>query len=133
MVGNCDSLKALEITQELCLEEYPGINDLLFSHFPSLVYVRLSHVRYSIACKYTISNCHQLKYLYYESDFYESHLIFPSSNNYHLQQLCVDLYVGLSTSSVQVLSAHRELEQVVLLVKSITTSAITTLISNSPT
>ena len=56
----------------------------------------------------------------------------PSSCNLH--QLCIVSRYGinLSAPSVHVLSAHGELEQVTLFVRSITTSAITTLISNSP-
>ena len=129
MLGNCDNLKALEIMQELCCEEYPGVNDLLFSHFPSLAYIRLFRVQYTAAFEYTITNCHQLKY--YCS--WEAHCFLPSSSNCRLQQLCIQsCTIKLSAPSVQVLSAHGGLEQVVLFVKSITTSAITTLISNSP-
>ena len=134
MLGNCESLKALEITQEFF---HPGLNDLLFSHFPSLVYVRLFRVQYTTAFDYTIINCCWLKYLYYyRADLYvhsEAHVTLPSSSNCHLQQLCIEsCTINLSAPSVQVLSAHGGLEQVVLFVKSITTSAITTLISNSP-
>ena len=131
MLGNCDSLKALEIK---CCEECSDVNDLLFSHFPSLVYVRLSHVGCPTPYKYTITNCHQLRYLYYgEYLFREAHHTLHSSSNCHLQQLCINsCTINLSAPSVQVLSAHGGLEQVVLFVRSITTSAITTLISNSP-
>ena len=134
MLENCESLKALEITQELC---HPGVYDLLFSHFPSLVYVRLFRVQCITAFEYTITNCCRLKYLYYyRADLYvdsEAHVTLPSSSNCRLQQLCIEsCTIDLSAPSVQVLSTHGGLEQVVLFVKSITTSAITTLISNSP-
>ena len=94
------------------------------------MYVRL-YVQYIIsAFEYAITNCHQLKYLYYDSG---ACVTLPSSSNCHLQQLCVESYaIKLSVPSVQVLSAHGGLEKVALFVKSITTSAITTLISNSP-
>ena len=88
------------------------------------MYVRLSS---STAFEYTITNCRRLKYLYYEG-----HVTLPSSSNCHLQQLCIKSYAFLSAPSVQVLSAHGGLEQVILFVTSITTSAITTLINNSP-
>ena len=92
MLGNCDSLKALEVMDcEVCLN-VPSANDLLLGHFPSLVYVRISLVQ-TECTKYAITNCHQLKYLYFNTKFYI---------------------------------------QVILFVRSITTSAITTLISNSP-
>ena len=140
MLGKCDSLKALEIMQELCHEEYPDVNDLLFSHFPSLVYVRLFRVQCITAFEYTITNCRWLKYLYYRlycrADLYidsEAHVTLPSSSKCCLLQLCIEsCTISLSVPSVQVLSAHGGLEQVVLCARSITTSAITTLISNSP-
>ena len=135
MLGKCGSLKVLEII--FCEESrnVPSVNNLLFGHFPSLVYVRLSQARCTTALKYTITNCHQLKYLYYETNVRsdsEAHVTLPSSSSCHLQQLCIDSFINLSASSVHVLSAHGELEQVTLSVRSITTSAVTTLISNSP-
>ena len=135
MLGKCGSLKALEITEKFNCEEcqsVPSVNDLLFSHFPSLVYVRLSQVWCTTALKYTITNCHRLKYLYYETNLCSGACtILPLP---HLQQLCIKSWhvINLSAPSVHVLSAHGELEQVTLSVRSITTSAITTLISNSP-
>ena len=137
MLGKCDSLEALEIIQTFNCDECQNIssvNDLLFSHFPSLVYVRLSHVQCTTAFEYIITNCRWLKHLYYGTDLCsEAHVTLPSSSGCHLEQLCVkSCAINLSASSVQVLSAHGELEKVALFVKSITTSAITTLISNSP-
>ena len=136
MLRNCDSIKALEVIQTFnCVEcqHVSSVNDLLFSHFPSLVYVRLSHFHCTTVFDYTITNCHQLKYLYYRIDDNGTCVTLPSSSNCHLQQLCVKSYaIKLSVPSVQVLSAHDGLEKVTLFVKSITTSAITTLISNSP-
>ena len=139
MLGNCDNLKALEVTEtilnlEVCLNV--PIYDLLLGHFPSLVYIRISLVK-SECTKDAITNCHKLKYLYYDVNFYPArvctlNLDVPSSSSCHLQQLFLKSHVDLSAPSVQVLSAHGGLEQVVLFVRSITTSAITTLISNSP-
>ena len=65
MLKSCDSLKALEIMHvQTChrCNECPNVNDLFFCHFPSLVYVRLSHVQCAAALEYTITNCHRLKY-----------------------------------------------------------------------
>ena len=136
MLGKCGSLKALEIIEKFNCEEcinVCSVSNLLFSHFPSLVYVRLSQVWCTTAFKDIITNCHRLKYLYYEKNLHiEAHVTLPSSSSCHLQQLCVKSSINLSSPSVHVLSAHGELEQVVLFVKSTTTSAITTLISNSP-
>ena len=138
MLGKCGSLKALEVIQNIYCEKcknFTSVNDLLFCHFPSLVYVRLSQPWCTTALKYIITNCHRLKYLYYERNLRsKEHVTLPSSSSCHLQQLFIYsfLNVDLSTPSVHVLSAHGELEQVTLFVKSITTSAITTLISNSP-
>ena len=130
MLRNCGSLKALEIIVEF---NVPRVKDFLINHFPSLVYVRLSPGRCTTALKYIITNCHRLKYLYYKRNDSEAHVTLPSSSSCHLQQLFVSSFnINLSTPSVHVLSAHGELEQVALYVKSITTSAITTLISNSP-
>ena len=113
MLGNCDSLKALEIMQTLfCCDECENVSSVdcfLFSHFPSLVYVRLSQFKCTTAFDYTIINCRRLKYLYYGIDHGETRITLPSSSNG---------YLGL--------------EKVALFVKSITTSTITTLISNSP-
>ena len=131
------SLEALEIIQTFNCDEcqnVSSVNYLLFSHFPSLVYVRLSHVQCTTAFEYTITNCCWLKHLYYGTDLCnEAHITLPSSSGCHLEQLCVKSHaINLSAPSVQVLSAHGGLEKVALFVKSITTSAITTLISNSP-
>ena len=63
LLKSCHALKALEVT-----DFYYKVDpkDLLFTHFPSLVYVRLK-----AACagslEYTITNCHQLKYLCYRN------------------------------------------------------------------
>ena len=137
MLKSCDSLKALEVTQSwLCVpcENVPSVTNLLFSHFPSLVYVRLSHVQCAAALKYTITNCHQLKYLCYLTNLHSEVKVTLPPSGCHLQQLCIESsrYVDLSGASIHLLSAHSELEQVVLFVNSITTSTITTLISNSP-
>ena len=135
MLGKCGCLKALEIIHDIFCEGCQNVtNDLLFSHFPSLVYVRLPQARCTTALKYIITNCHQLKYLYYERNLRsEEHVTLTSSSSCHLQQLFIYSFnINLPTPSVHVLSAHGELEQVALYVKSITTSAITTLISNSP-
>ena len=139
MLRNFGSLKALDIIEKFdhkCkgCQHVPSVNDLLFSHFPSLVYVTLSQARCTTAFNYIITNCHRLKYLFYERNLRsEEHVTLPSSSSCHLQQLFISSFnINLSTSSVHVLSAHGELEQVALFVKSITTSAITTLISNSP-
>ena len=136
LLGNCVSLKALEIMDcEVCLN-VPSTNDLLFGHFPSLVHVRISLAQ-TECTKYAITNCHQLKYLYYNTTFYIAHansldLDLPSLSSCHLQQIFVKSSIDLSVSTAQMLSAHGELEQVILFVRSITTSTITTLISNSP-
>ena len=136
MLWNFDSLKALEIIQTFNCDEcqnVSSVNDLLLSHFLSLVYVRLSQFKCTTAFEYTITNCRRLKYLYYGIDDSGTCVTLPSSSNCHLQQLCVESYaIKLSVPSVQVLSAHGGLEKIVLFVKSITTSAITILISNSP-
>ena len=139
MFRNCDRLKALEIIQIWhCTEcnNVPDVEDLLFCHFPSLVFVRLSQVRCTTAMKYAITNCHRLKYLSYGTDLHEHErcVSLPSSSSCHLHQLCIESsqHGNLSASSVCVLSAHGKLEYVVFIVKSITTSAITTLIDNSP-
>ena len=139
MLGNCDSLKALEVTKQIFDCDYGvclNTNDLLLGHFPSLVYVRI-FLAETECTKYAIMNCHQLKYLSYDVNFYRAHVCtldvdLSSSSSCHLQQIFLRLYIDLSASSAQVLSAHGELEQVILFVRSITTSAITTLISNSP-
>ena len=95
------------------------------------MYVRLSQSQCTNALEYTITNCHRLKYLCYCSD--ELPVILSLSSGCRLQELYLEShYVCLSAPSAHVLSAHGELEQVVLYVNSITTSAITTLTSNSP-
>ena len=140
MLRNCKSLKALEVTKsfkQIFNCECLNVNDLLLDHFPSLVHVRISLGLAQTECtKYAITNCHQLKYLYFDEDYYRRRvctldLDLLSSTSY-LQQIFVRLYVNLSAPSTHVLSAHGGLEKIILFVRSITTSAITTLISNSP-
>ena len=138
MLKSCSNLKALEIIRSwLCLscEGIRNIEDLLFSHFPSLVYVRLVHVQCTTALQYTITNCHRLKYLSYRTNRHsEVNITLTSSSSCQLHQLCLESsrQVDLSAPSVGMLSAHGKLEQVVLFVRSIATDAITTLIKNSP-
>ena len=129
LLKSCHALKALEITGGYCLVYSRAF---LHSNFPSLVYVRLDNA-YDGLLEYTITNCHQLKYLNYWNLINPIHHIsLPSSNSCHLQQLCMRSNIDLSTASVHVLSAYGELEEVMLYRVRITTSAITTLISNSP-
>ena len=90
-----------------------------FPYYPGLVH--------------TINNCHQLKYLYEESEI-GARVCFPPDllNNCHLQQLYIKLPTDLTDELVNTLSAHGRLECVILLVWSITFSSIVTLIKNSP-
>ena len=128
LLKSCGNLKALEVT-----DQYDTVDskDLLFSHFPSLVYVNLQ-TEDSGSLEYTITNCHQLKYLdYWNWNHSRHHISHPSSSSCHLQQLYME-NIDLSAASVHVLSAHGGLEEVILYYVGITTSAITTLISNSP-
>ena len=128
LLKSCGNLKALEITDQ---HDTVDSKDLLFSHFPSLVYVKLG-TEDSGPLECTITNCHQLKYLhYYARNLSIRRISFPSSNSGHLQQLYME-NIDLSAASAHVLSAHGGLEQIILYDVRITTSAITTLISNSP-
>ena len=75
MFRKCDRLKALEIIQIWHCKEcdnVPNVEDLLFCHFPSLVFVRLSQVQCTAAMKYAITNCHRLKYLFYGTYLHSS-------------------------------------------------------------
>ena len=126
LLKSCGNLKALEVTGARYVVD---TKDFLLSHFPSLVYVRLETKCIGLL-EYTITNCHQLKYLYYDN-WITLHHISLSSNSCHLQQLHMN-NIDLSATSVHALSAHGGLEQVILYDVRITTSAITTLISNSP-
>ena len=126
------SLKALEISRG-CIKgcvECTNTTNFLFSHFPSLIYCRMCGFQYS-ALTYAITNCPQLKYLYERGACKESPL--PSSSTCHLRQLCFySLSFDLTDEFVKVLSAHGQLECVILYVNSITITSITTLINNSP-
>ena len=144
MLRNCKSLKALEVTKpfkQIFNCECLNVNDLLLDYFPSLLYVRISlqgvSLKQTECTKYAITNCRQLKYLCFDGDFYRGRvctldLDLLSSFSCWLQEIIVSLYFDLSAPSAQVLSTHGGLEKIILLVRSITTSAITTLISNSP-
>ena len=129
LLKGLDALKALEVVDCYCAV---ATKDLPFPHFPSLVYVRLRTICTG-SLEYTITNCHQLKYLYYHKRNYDPshHISLPSSSSCHLQQLYMK-NIDLSAATVHVLSAHGGLEQVILYNVTITTSAITTLVSNSP-
>ena len=136
MLRSCNSLQALEIYHTFCpdcpIEDAYAEKDFLFSNFPSLLYVRLILTDNTSALKYAVTNCHQFKYLCYENDFIDNGSL-PLSMSCHLQQLCIQLQsTDMSTPFVDVLSAHGELERVVLLLHSVTTNAITILIRNSP-
>jgi len=129
----CHSLQALEIHCDriyCCRQEN---KDYLFSYFPSLTYCRMINFPYYPGLVHAITHCHQLKYLYEESEIrdYLPHVL---SNNCHLQQLYIKLPTDLTDKLVNTLSAHGRLECVFLLVWSITFSGIVTytLIKNSP-
>ena len=128
LLKSCGNLKALEVTGACYVVD---TKDFLLSHFPSLVYVRLRTECIGLL-EYTTTNCHQLKYLYY-NNWNDSidHISLPSSSRCQLQQLHMG-NIDLSAAFVNVLSAHGGLEQVILYDVTITTSAITTLINNSP-
>ena len=132
LLSSCKSLLALEISS--C--QHAGcenVEDLWFSHFPSLVYVSLTKIQCRTALNYTIVNCSRLKYLCYADCFEDNMVLLPLSSSCHLQQLCLQsCSTDISASCADVLSAHGELERVVLFINSITTSAIKTLINNSP-
>ena len=126
------SLKALEISRGYLKDckECTNTTDFLFSHFPALTYCKMYCFRYP-ALTYAITNCHKLKYLQ-EKDARKGSPL-PSSINCDLQQLCIySLSYDLTDELVKVLSAHGQLECVILYVKSITITGITTLINNSP-
>ena len=126
------SLRALEISRGYLkgCKECTNTTDFLFSHFPALTYCKMYCFRYS-ALTYAITNCHKLKYLQEKDARKESPL--PTSINCHLQQLCIySLSFDLTDELVKVLSAHGQLECVILYVKSISIAGITTLINNSP-
>ena len=116
LMRSCKGLKALEIVQrwtcDIC-RTVPDVKDLLFSQFPSLVFVRL------------LRNTDLV---------HEAFHILPSSSCCQLHELCIESprYLNLTTASVHALSVHGKLEQVALIVRSITTNAITALIKNSP-
>ena len=140
MLRNCKNLQALEINRHdwgvICMEcaneDASFAKDFLFSHLPSLVHLRLTLTDCISALKYAVTNCHRLKYLCFENDFIND-VSLPISMSCPLQQFCIQLQsTDVSTPFVDMLSAHGELERVVLLVKSVTTNAITTLIRNSP-
>ena len=50
-------------------EDASFAEDFLFSHFPSLLHVRLTLTDCNSALKYAVTKCHQLKYLFFENDF----------------------------------------------------------------
>ena len=126
------SLKALEIFRGYlkgCME-CTNTSHFLFSYFLSLTYCRMYCFRYS-ALTYAITHCHKLRYLY-EKDARRESLI-PSSSSCHLHELCIySLSLSFTDELVKVLSANGELECVILYVKSVSITGITTLISNSP-
>ena len=138
LMRSCKALKALEVIQRWSCDRcriVPDVEEMLFSNFPSLLYVRLLQAQCTAALKYTVMNCHHLKYFCCNTDLvHEAFLIRPSSSCCQLHELCIESprYLYLSTASVHALSAHGKLEQVTLIVRSITTNAITALIKNSP-
>ena len=125
---SCSNLKALEVTDKRYVVDTKGC---LLSHFPSLVYINLVNLQHTGSLEHTITNCHQLKYLYnYSWTLSIHHISLPSPSSCHLQQLYID---GIDLcDSVHVLSAHGGLEQVILSCVRITINDIATLISNSP-
>jgi len=128
----CHSLQALEI--HCCDRIYccrQKNKDYLFSYFPSLTYCRMIDFPYYPGLVHAINNCHQLKYLYEESEIRDC-LPHVLPNNCHLQQLYIKLPTDLTDKLVNTLSVHGRLECVFLLVESITFSGIITLIKNSP-
>ena len=127
----CHNLQALEIQYGLCREcDTRLIDDLLLSHFPSLIYCNLecnnSHVLHHI-----MTTCKKLKYLSYSN--YVDALPFPLSCVCQLQQLCIESrYSNVPDYFMNTISSHGGLEHVILCVESITVNGIYTIIRNSP-
>ena len=137
MFRSCRNLKALEICcdkSRSCTGCNSNREDFLFSCFPSLTHCTMRNFQYS-GIMYAISNCHRLKYLHEygaRAHTCEESLL-PLSNSHHLQELHIDSpCLTLTDEIVEALSTHGELERVTLHINSITISAITALINNSP-
>ena len=64
MFRSCENLQALE-TSSCQHADYENVEDLLFCHFPSLVYISLTKSQCKAALNYTVTNCSQLKYFCY--------------------------------------------------------------------
>ena len=136
MFRSCQNLKALEICcdkSRSCTECNSSNEDFLFSYFPSLTHCTMRDFQHS-GIMYAINNCHRLKYLHeYGARACEDNLLPLLNGHHHLQELHIDSpFLTLSDEAVEILSAHGELEHVTLHVNSITVSAITALINNSP-
>ena len=81
---------------------------------------------------HTLQDCLQLKYLCLEDQSHE--ICLRWSGSCHLQQVCISSHchrIDICTF-MESLSAHGELECVVLSVESVTIKSITALINNSP-
>ena len=137
MFRSCRKLMALEICRDYSqsgMECSSSKEDFLFSCFPSLTHCTMWDFRYS-GIMYAISNCHRLKYLheYGARALTCEESLLPLSNSHHLQELHIDSpSLTLTDEIVEALSTHGELERVTLHINSITISAITALINNSP-
>lgn len=150
---SCRSIQALELyfsdsctsclgSQSFCSSSLFGgacsvdhNKDFLFPHFPSLTYCRVSCYPYC-GLRQAITDCHQLKYLYEKHPDQSKQvpvISFPFLRKSHVQQLCViSRHVNFSDLFADRISAHGKLECVVLHIRLVTVSSITTLINNSP-
>lgn len=124
------SLQALEIEFGGCKEcTECSIEDLLLSHFPLLIYCRLSYDNPNIL-RSIITTCKHLKYLCCDA---RAKLVIPQSCSCTLQQLCIESkYTDIPDSFMDMISMHGGLEHLILSVRLVTVKGIYTLIKNSP-
>jgi len=108
---------------------------LLLGHFPSLTYCRLNWMEVGSSIVENItSSCLKLRYVYYNSQNSSAPLSLEQTDiQCHLYQLYIESdSTDIPDTFLNAVSAHRELEHVVLSVRSVPTDGIAVLISNSP-
>ena len=129
----CTSLQALQL-DTFCHEECEraNVNWSLLSNFPALRYCRLSTNDSNVIQGITLA-CKELVCLGYESSIVRRPLSLSSISHHKLQQLYIDSpNTVVPDNFMETISAHGQLERVIIAVSSLTTKGITSLISNSP-
>ena len=132
----CFSLKVFTIHGRVCKECGKSDSSVFssFPHFPVLTSCTLVNMIYHESIVQDLTRCKNLQYLHLSSyDCYPGSKPLSSASFCSLQQVCLESHcTDITNTFMETVSAHGELQHVILLVNSMTIDGIVNLVKNSP-